>query len=216
LAKALAEINYENRRIFYQIDELVNNIDSLPRQNTVHSEEMPQSESAQAHYSCPPIDKPLPVPPAITMPPPLFESNLPELHLIIPSEHSISSGLEQQNILNHFYSNVIDKFNNADHEWFRSRIQDGIFRNATITKSSIIEAINPIKVELSTNGTLLLYHVFDKVFLIPDPTQPSWTRTITSSLFINSGETFTLHRAVELTSDHIDSWLIVKRGEFKA
>jgi hypothetical protein len=139
----------------------------------------------------------------------------PSCDLILPTNPSISSSLEEKNILDPFYGIVIDKFNNADHAWFRSRIQDGIFRNATITKSSIIETINPIKVELSTNGTLLLYHAADKICLIPDLTQPSWTRTITSSLFINTGEILNLKRAVELTSDTKNSWLLVKRGEFQ-
>lgn len=240
LKEGLNKIIIKNEKVLYENLELLNLSDNLLKENTRISKSILQDQknlinnlqllyknfevSVPLDYSChsrdnerttpPPIprplvyDKPLPPEPPLPLvsPPPLM----------IPSELPTSSSLEVKNILDSFYGIVIDKFNNADHAWFRSRIQDGIFRNATITKSSIIETINPIKVELSTNGTLLLYHAADKICLIPDLTQPSWTRTITSSLFINTGEILNLKRAVELTSDTKNSWLLVKRGEFQA
>jgi hypothetical protein len=215
LYKEIDQLSKDNIKIFktlHQVSEILseNNIllhklQDLLQQKTVISNDIRQSSTTKTDnlYVSSISEKPIT---------PIFS---PSCDLILPTHPSISSSLEEKNILDPFYGIVIDKFNNADHAWFRSRIQDGIFRNATITKSSIIETINPIKVELSTNGTLLLYHAADKICLIPDLTQPSWTRKITSSLFINTGEILNLKRAVELTSDTKNSWLLVKRGEFQ-
>jgi hypothetical protein len=195
LSEDLYKSTRRNEQILFENEKLLDILGNLVKQNAGISKEILQAQNE--------LPTPLPLPKFLTPPP------------TIPSELPTSSSLEEKNILDSFYGIVIDKFNNADHAWFRSRIQDGIFRNATITKSSIIETINPIKIELSTNGTLLLYHAADKICLIPDLTQPSWTRTITSSLFINTGEILNLKRAVELTSDTKNSWLLVKRGEFQ-
>jgi hypothetical protein len=121
---------------------------------------------------------------------------------------------EQTQIGDPFFGVVIDNFNNANHLWFESRIQDGIFRKAQITKSSISDMTQKTTlVELSTHGTLLIYHAAEKLCLIPDPTQQKWKRTVTPSLF--NGEGVNLIRPVELTVENKNLWRVTQKGEFQ-
>jgi hypothetical protein len=67
--------------------------------------------------------------------------------------------------------------------------------------------------ELNEQGTLLIYQAGEKLWVIPDQTQPKWKRYVPDFLFSGNGQILARPAEVKLVGNNF--WQLVAKGEFR-
>jgi hypothetical protein len=118
-----------------------------------------------------------------------------------------------------FYTEVIDRFNLLDLEWFTNQINSDKLRKVNITSDSVHGRCDMggkiTELQIDAVGTLLVFAAGNEEWLIPNCAEPKWKHCIQESCF-----TYTNIPEARLVSparvENIqnDVWRVKQKGEF--